>query len=155
MIKLGKLTDYAVVVMGQLAKENSTVLRSAHYLSEKTRLPEPTVAKVLKLLAQGALLESIRGAAGGYRLSRAADQISIIDIIVALEGPIAVVSCVGGGERDCRIEQSCLVKGNWTPVNDAITTALSRVRLADMIMPSCGQPGNCTQAVSMERIGTK
>jgi len=133
MIKLGKLTDYAIVIMAQLSKEAVAAARSAHYLSDKTGVPEPTVAKVLKLLAPAGLLESMRGVAGGYRLSKAADQISIVEIITALDGSIAIVSCAESGAEDCRISSTCPVKGNWTPVNDAIKTALAGVKLADMV----------------------
>ncbi len=146
MIKIGKLTDYAIVVMGQLAKEGASAMCSATHLSEMTNIPEPTVAKVLKMLTQGALLESVRGAAGGYRLIKSADQISIAEIVTVLEGPIAIVSCVDGGDHECRIESTCAVKGRWTPVNDAIKAALANVSLAEIMgLPSCGKAYNFLQ----------
>lgn len=152
MIKLGKLTDYATVVMGRLAKEGADVSRSAHYLSDKTGVPEPTVAKILKLLAQEGLLESLRGVTGGYRLSRTPDQISIAEIITALEGPIAIVSCVEGSGEDCRLDPGCPVKGNWDPVNDAIKAALEGVKLTDMIISSCGKPHDFMKNILIDRM---
>ncbi len=131
MIKLGKLTDYAIVIMGQLMKEGEGASKSASFLSAKTGVPEPTVAKVLKALAQTGLVSALRGASGGYRLSRPAADISISDIITALDGPIAIVSCVDG--HACKAEASCHMKGRWDPVNEAIRAALDGVKLADMM----------------------
>lgn len=139
MIKLGKLTDYAIVVMGQLAQEaaaNGSVSEascSAHYLSEKTGVPEPTVAKVLKLLSGGGLLTSTRGAAGGYKLLKPVEEISIAEIITTMEGPIAIVTCVDGHEKDCGLSATCPTRSNWNRVNDAIKSALEGVKLVEMI----------------------
>lgn len=130
MIKLGKLTDYAVAVMVQLSREDGAA-RSAHQLADRTAIPEPTVAKVLKKLTQKKLVESVRGAAGGYRLSRPAAELSVCDVIEALDGPIAIVSCAGGADT-CRAESHCPAKGKWLPVNQAIRAALQAVSLADM-----------------------
>jgi FeS assembly SUF system regulator len=136
MIKLGKLTDYAVVVMTQLAKE-SGALQSAAQLAVKTGIPEPTVAKVLKQLSKSDLAESVRGAAGGYRLTKSAAEISAADIITAMDGPIAIVSCVEGVEEHCRSEAVCPVRGNWDRANTLIRQALDSVRLSEMMAPSC------------------
>lgn len=138
MIKLGKLTDYAVAVMVQLSREGNGAARSAHQLAERTSIPEPTVAKVLKKLARKKLVESVRGAAGGYRLAKAPDDMSICDVIEALDGPIAIVSCAGANDT-CRAQPKCPAKGKWTPVNHAIRAALQAVRLSDMARSSaCG-----------------
>lgn len=136
MIKLGKLTDYAIVIMGQLMKEGEGASKSANYLAAKTGVPEPTVAKVLKALAHTGLVDSSRGAAGGYRLSRAPGDISIADIITAMDGPIAIVSCVDGSAETCKAESSCHLKGRWEHVNNVIRAALDGVKLPDMIDPA-------------------
>ena len=140
MIKLGKLTDYAVVLMVQLAKDGQDVSRSANTLAEKTGVPEPTVAKVLKLLAREKLIESARGAAGGYKIARAANDISVNEIVTAMEGPVAITACVDGNAGDCKSEMRCPVKGYWDPVNKAIRTALENVKLSDMGVTSPRAP---------------
>jgi FeS assembly SUF system regulator len=137
MIKLGKMTDYAIVVMVHLAKEGAS--SSAHQLAEKTGVPEPTVAKVLKILAKGHLVESTRGAAGGYKLSKAAGQISVAEIITVMDGPIAIVSCVDEQGEDCVAQALCPVKGSWNRVNDAIKGALEKVLLSEMTVSFCGK----------------
>lgn len=127
MLKLGKLTDYAVVLLVQLARESGAC--SAIELADKTGLPAPTVSKVLKKISGGKLVESVRGASGGYRMARGLSDIRVLDVIEAMEGPVALTSCVGGS---CKTESKCSVRGKWSPVNDAVTAALSNITLADM-----------------------
>jgi FeS assembly SUF system regulator len=134
MIKLGKLTDYAVAICVQLGRESAAC--SAHHLAGKLALPEPTVAKVLKALARQGLVESQRGAMGGYRLARPADGVSVCDVVEALEGPIAIVSCATGKPDSCRAESVCPARDQWTPVNQAVRAALQAVRISDMARAS-------------------
>lgn len=142
MLKLGKLTDYAIAVMAQLARHAEGVpdgALSAAVLSAETGVPEPTVAKVLKALSRGDLLSSARGVSGGYRLARPARDVTIAEIIEVMDGPIAIVSCVEPAVADggCTVAHRCGVRDKWAPVNSAIRAALEAVTLADMAMPSC------------------
>lgn len=136
MIKLSKLTDYAVVVLAEMSRKSDGGLQTAISLSEKTGLPEPTVAKVLKLLAKGELIRSSRGVNGGYQLSVVPEGISMAKVITAMEGPVALTSCVDGGSDCCERSGSCSMKGKWNPVNQAMKDALERVTLAQMISNS-------------------
>lgn len=133
MIKLSKLTDYAVVILAGMAGADAP-LQTASGLSEKTGLPEPTVAKVLKLLAKGGLIASARGVNGGYRLSAAPADITMAAVITALEGPVTLTECVDGGSHaTCCHAESCSMKGKWNPVNTAMRKALESVSLAQMM----------------------
>ncbi len=145
MLKLGKLTDYAIAVAAQLARHAQTspdAAMSAAVLAAETGVPEPTVAKVLKRLARGQLLLSVRGVSGGYRLAQPAASITVGQIIEVMDGPIAIVTCVetAGETGGCNVAHKCGVRNKWAPVNDAIRTALHAVTLADMAMPSCAVP---------------
>ena len=134
MIRLGKLTDYAVVVlvaMGHRPGHTHTVAR----LAEDTGVPAPTVSKVLKLLTSSTLTSARRGANGGYALARAAESITIADIVIALDGPIALTECVGGHDTACGVGGACSMRGNWDKINRAIRHALEDVTLADMMAP--------------------
>jgi FeS assembly SUF system regulator len=131
MFRLNRLTDYGVVVLTQMSR-NPNDLRTAPQIAQETGVPQPTVAKLLNALAHGQLIESHRGAAGGYTLRRSAEDISVAEIIQALEGPIALTACVEGGENDCDVASLCPMRGNWDRVNKAIHGALSAVTLADM-----------------------
>ncbi|HZH25880.1 MAG TPA: SUF system Fe-S cluster assembly regulator [Azospirillaceae bacterium] len=134
MLRLSKLTDYAVVVMTEMLRTPTAVM-TAGELAARTGLPAPTVQKILKLLAKDGLMASTRGASGGYALARPAAHISVADIIAAVDGPIALTDCVGGAEGCC-VEELCPMRGNWDKVNRAVRAALEGVSLADMASPS-------------------
>lgn len=133
MLRLSKLTDYGTVVMTVLA-QHPEQRRNAAELAEDTHLSAPTVSKILKTLAHERLLTSSRGAHGGYRLARAPEDISMADIIAALEGPIALTECAELEGR-CTIEPLCSVRTNWQRINAVIRDALSDISLADMVSP--------------------
>lgn len=132
MIKVSKLADYAVVILATLAASDEAQMTAAG-LALKTGLPEPTVAKVLKLLAKEDLLESIRGAGGGYRLAARPAEIRVSQIISAVDGPVSLTACVDGNTESCSYESMCPVKGRWDGVNRAIRESLERISLAEML----------------------
>jgi len=134
MLRMGKLTDYGIVLMSYLASKTYQK-HSAHTLSDAVSMPLPTVRKVLKGLSQGGLLISERGAQGGYNLSRNPKQISVAEIITAIEGPIALTECVSD-ESHCEQESHCSVQTNWTRINNAVFHALDEVKLSDMLVPN-------------------
>jgi FeS assembly SUF system regulator len=135
MIRLSRLADYGVVLTSYLARNPNGWL-TASELANAAALPSPTVSKVLKLLAQDGLLESHRGTKGGYALSRPAREISVADIVKAVDGPIALTECMGAPPGGCEIETLCPTRVNWRTINDAITVALKSVTIADMSAPS-------------------
>lgn len=133
MLRVTKLTDYASVVLTVLAADADTV-QSAAGLAERTGLEAPTVAKLLKPLAQAGLVQAFRGANGGYRLARPADDITLVEIVEAIEGPLAMTDCsVHDGQ--CGLERSCGARANWRRINDMVADALRKVSLADMLAP--------------------
>jgi FeS assembly SUF system regulator len=130
MLRLSKLTDYAVVVLVRLSGLDG--VQTSPGVASATGIPEPTVAKVLKILAGSGLVVSQRGARGGYRLNRALAEIPVADVIAAIDGPIALTACVEGSATECESLCLCPMRGRWDPVNDAIQAALSSITLADM-----------------------
>src|SRR5262245_32855867 len=136
MIKVSKMTDYAVVILATLARIDGSVM-TASGVSARSGLPEPTVAKVLKTLNRGGLLESTRGASGGYRLALTPEKVSVAAIIDAVDGPVSLTACVDGNPENCGYESKCPVKGRWDGVNRAVRAALDNVTLADMINQNC------------------
>ncbi len=130
MLRLSKLTDYAVVVLVRLS--HGEPCQTSPGIALVTGVPEPTVAKVLKALASAGLVTSQRGARGGYRLARPLSAIPVIDVVTAVDGPIALTACVEGSGSECEAEHLCPVRGRWDPVNEAVREALRRITLADM-----------------------
>lgn len=134
MLRVTKLTDYATVVMTALA-ETPGRIHSAAELAERARLELPTVSKVLKPLAHAGLIESFRGAAGGYRLARAPDGISLYDVVEAIEGKLGMTEC-SGEHSSCEHESHCGVQTHWRRINDVIADALRSISLAQMLPAS-------------------
>ena len=130
MLRVTKLTDYATVLLTSLADDPDGV-SSAAELAERTRLELPTVSKVLKPLAHAGLVESFRGSAGGYRLARPPEQITLIEIVEAIEGRLGVTEC-SGEHSTCELESHCGVRGNWRHINDIVHEALRGISLAQM-----------------------
>ena len=133
MIRVTRLTDYATLLMTVLATAPDTV-HSASMLAERTRLEPATVSKVLKALAQSGLVEGLRGANGGYRLAQAPLQISLLEIVEAIEGPLEMTECSGEHSR-CEHETFCGVAPHWRLVNDVIADTLRGMTLAQMLEP--------------------
>ena len=134
MIKLSKPSDYSVVVLSLLARDKGKLM-TAVGLSQASGIPEPTVAKVLKLLSKEGVIESTRGVNGGYALMRDPAEISVSELIAALEGPIAITACVEGSDDSCNIESICPMSGKWAKVNATIKTALDGLPVSDLLIP--------------------
>ena len=132
MIKLSRLADYSIVLMSQLASRPASLMQGPD-LALVTGIPVPTVSKTLKLLSNAGLIQSQRGAKGGYALIRSASDIPVIEIIVAVDGPIALTDCTVEEDGACNIEALCPTKTNWRKINNAVVKALKDVTLADMM----------------------
>lgn len=134
MLRISKLTDYAIIVLGHMAK-NAEQTYAAADLAEAAGVAMPTASKVLKALTRAGILTSTRGVRGGYQLARAPENTSVASIIYALEGPIALTEC-GLEHEVCQQASSCQIRGNWTVINRAIRAALESVTLSDMAAPT-------------------
>lgn len=134
MVRLSRLADYAVLVMTHIANE-SRYLHTGSELAAALLLPAPTVSKVLKALGRAGLLTSHRGVKGGYALCRAPEDISIADIIAAVEGPIALTECIDDAPGDCERVGFCPTQRNWQVINHAVEQALARISLSEMASP--------------------
>jgi len=133
MLRMAKLTDYGIVLLSQFAARQDAGPLTARELAEIAKLPQPTVGKLLKQLSHNGLLTSLRGTKGGYSLARPAHEITVAQIIEALEGPMALTECQAPGI--CEQERFCSVKPNWLVINRTVREALSNVSLADMTRP--------------------
>ncbi len=134
MLRVSRLTDYACVLMSCLASDSREVLSAAD-LAERARLELPTVSKLMKRMGRAGLVESFRGAQGGYRLARAPASINLADIVTAMEGPIGMTECSVHAGR-CGFESHCGARSNWRRVSDIVIAALKGVTLADMQPPA-------------------
>ena len=139
MIKISKLADYGIVLMTYFASSEEGDVLTARELAHNSKLPLPTVGKVLKSLSRGGLLMSHRGVKGGYSLARLPAAISVADMIRALDGPIALTECSSMAQNSCELETDCPARSNWQRINRAVATTLSNLSLAE-IASSNGMP---------------
>lgn len=131
MFRLNKLTDYGIVLMAHVARTGLETPHTARSLAKATRLPLPTVGKLLRQLSECKLLSSHRGVKGGYNLARDAAEISVAEIVLALEGPIGFTEC-SVVKGLCNMERSCAIKSNSQIIGDALRDALQHVTLFDL-----------------------
>lgn len=131
-MRLTHLADYAVVMMAEAARRGEGVRLSATELAEETGVPLPTAQKLMGRLAAAGLLDSARGAAGGFALTRAPAEISLADIVEAVEGPIALTICSDGVNHDCALDAHCRVRPHMGIVGNAVRGALGAVRLTEL-----------------------
>lgn len=133
MIKLNKMTDYAVVCLGMLSRKPGYPM-SATELSKETGITLYTVQKLLKVIvSKSDLISAHRGALGGYILNRNSSEISVVEIIEALEGPITLTSCVDNSENLCESSDICFLGGKWNKVNNIIRKTLNDISLNDLL----------------------
>jgi FeS assembly SUF system regulator len=136
-MRLTHLADYAVVLMTAAARRPAAARLSATELSAETGVPLPTTQKLMGQLAASNLLSSVRGAGGGFALARPAAEISLADIVEAVEGPIAMTVCSGdAGVSDCALDAHCRVKPHMGIVGNAVRGALGAVSLTTLCGPA-------------------
>lgn len=155
MFRITKLADYGIVVLSELAAF-ADGLATVPNLTEQTSIPEPTVSKVIKILAKGGLVSAKRGVKGGYRLERGLDQIQVLEVITLFEGPIAVTACSDFTDEQCRMGSMCRMKGRWNKVNQALHNALKQLTVADLMAdePAVRKPASGSEAtVVQKRMG--
>jgi FeS assembly SUF system regulator len=134
MIILSKLADYGVIVATHLAAFPERQVNAATVAAE-TRLPQATVAKVLKALAHAGLVTAARGVSGGYRLARNAAAISVAEVVAAIDGDIGLTQCSVHVE-ECARTSYCPTRPHWAAINRAVGEALSAVSLDTMLTPA-------------------
>jgi len=147
MLRITKIADYGVVVMACFARQSAAPVLSAAAIAVQTGLPAPTVSKILKVLAHAGLVTSTRGARGGYRLSRAATDISVAEVIESLEGPLAITECADPLRDSCE-QECCELRGYWPRVNDIIRGALANVSIAEISGATVDAPEEAIETAS-------
>ena len=131
-MRLSHLADYAVVLMTAAARRPAGARLSATELSCETGVPLPTAQKLMGQLAGCGLLSSMRGVGGGFTLAKSAQEISLADIVEAVEGPIALTMCSDAANHECILDAHCRVKPHMGVVGNAVRGALGAVMLTEL-----------------------
>ena len=132
-MRLTHLADYAVVMMTAAARREPCARLSATELAAETGVPLPTAQKLMGKLAAAGLLTSARGLGGGFALARSIEDISLAEIVEAVEGPIAMTQCSNSDEAsDCALDAHCRVKPHMGVVGARVRGALHAVTLQEL-----------------------
>lgn len=135
MIRITKLTEYAMLILSHMAKESGSTL-SATYLAEMLNLTAPTVSKILKLLAEAGFVQSVRGSDGGYHLAVEPEKISVAAVIGAMEGELAMTECCNDMSL-CEMATFCTMRDNWRKINGLVKKLLDGYSVIDITRPGC------------------
>ena len=130
MLKINKMTDYGTVILAELSSHHNDVASAAE-LASITGINLPSVSKILKVLSKARLVESSRGANGGYKLLIKASEITAAAIIDAFEGPLSITDC-SSTIVNCKHESNCCVGPSWQNINKAIRNMLEDITLLDL-----------------------
>jgi Rrf2 family protein len=134
MLALTKRTEYALIAATHMAR-NGGAVSSAREIAARYAMRLPLLMNVLKSMNNGGLLESRRGINGGYVLDRSAEDITLADLITAVEGPLRLVRCVGHAEDGpgvCELLGTCPVRGPLRRLHRQMEKFLSQVSVADV-----------------------
>ncbi len=139
MLRLNRQTDYGIMILTCLIREDVAGLPprllSAPEIAASSGLALPNVSKILKALVRGGILESRRGVQGGYQLSRSPSEITVQQIISAIDGPISMTDCAEEGPDQCEVGSLCPMSANWKYINDKIVETLEGITLEQMSIP--------------------
>jgi len=131
MIRIRWETDYGLILLGYLSQDPRIRVRTAREVADWAHLPLPIVSKILKTLAREGILASHRGVRGGYTLAHRPDQITLFEVIEALEGPIGITEC-SSHPGVCDMETGCPVRIHWVKISQAFRESLDKIPLSEM-----------------------
>jgi Rrf2 family protein len=131
MLKLSKKADYALIAVKHLATQQEQRACSAHEIAQEYSISSTLMAKVLQTLARHGLVSARHGAAGGYQLAKSPEQLSALEVISAIEGPVQITSCVSS-HGPCDAMDRCSVREPLRRVNDGILQLLSALKISQL-----------------------
>lgn len=131
MFKLSKKADYGLIAVKHLALHRRDHSFSANEIAEEYGISATLMAKVLQKLAHKSIVAAKHGSSGGYQLSKEPSQISALEVISAIDGPVLITSCVTN-HGNCDATQRCSVKEPLRRVNESILNVLGSVTIAQM-----------------------
>ncbi|MBI5379671.1 MAG: Rrf2 family transcriptional regulator [Nitrospirae bacterium] len=133
MLKLTKKTDYGLMAMNCIAEEGvfgSPV--SIKTIADKYRIPMELLAKILQRLAKQGFITAHIGPKGGYSLAKAPSEITVAEVVEAIEGPIGIVDCYHDEDQNCDQMDRCNIRRPLRIIQDSFVHLLESMTLAEM-----------------------
>ena len=131
MLKLTKKADYGLITLKHLALQGEKGLASAKEMGAAYRIPVPVLSKVLQKLAREGFLISEQGTNGGYRLARSPREITALEVIRAIDGPIILTNCFTD-HAECELTHQCTVRAPLRKVHEGILRLLESITIYDL-----------------------
>lgn len=150
LLRLSRKGDYGIILACALAQNSKGKLISLAKIANEYNLPQKFVARLASVLKNSGILKSKEGVKGGYMLARSPQEISLLEVLEALEGPIKGEVCCPQGS--CRIEAVCPSKGSWAKIADELSLSLAKKTLADLL-PKGHRPGGPPARRGGEKYG--
>jgi Rrf2 family protein len=147
VLRLSKKADYALLALSYMAVPGQRPTISAREVSERHDIPLELLAKVLQRLARRGVLTSAQGMNGGYRLARAAGEISVAQVVEAIDGPLTLTACAEA-EGDCSQFEKCSIRDPLHRIRERIASALAECSIAELATDSMAASG--TQPIAIQ-----
>lgn len=140
MLRLNKKTEYALLALRYMSRQDEPDLASAKAIAGFYNIPEMLLAKVLQVLKRAGLVDATKGSAGGYRLRRTLDEIPLLSLLDLFNEQVQLVDCLGDDHGDCQQLAQCDIRGPLNVLNDAIMTPLARMTVRDLFTEESRAP---------------
>lgn len=131
-MKFSAKTEYGLRAVLDLAYHHDECPIQLRAISRREKIPGRFLEQVMSTLRCAGLVESVRGAKGGYILSRRPENISLSEVVIALEGPINIMECVTDSQFECDELPMCVIRDVWSDVQRSLITTLSSINLRDL-----------------------
>lgn len=135
MLRLTKKTEYGIIAMKYIISRDEQVTGttvSAAEIARKLHIPRGILGKVLQQLAKNGLIDSYQGVAGGYALAKAPRDITLNEIVNAIEGPVSVVECITDEGEECSLLEFCNIQSPILAIQQNLTNYFKNISLADL-----------------------
>ncbi|MGH9324920.1 MAG: RrF2 family transcriptional regulator [Vicinamibacteria bacterium] len=150
MLELSRKSDYALRAVIYLARISPDRYGRVSEIAKAKDIPQAFLAQILPLLANRGVVKSQQGAHGGYALARPASEITFLEVIEVVEGPLRLNKCVEGHHDDCSILESCEMLHVWNQAQNQMVGFLKSVTMADMLTAPHHRPQASQRPVAIE-----
>lgn len=135
-LKLSTKGRYGLRALIDLALYSESEAVSIQSIATRQNISDSYLEQLVRKLKSAGLVVSVRGAQGGYKLARPAGEISVGDVLRALEGSLDAVTCNGGGEHSCQSADLCVTRYVWQRINNSIKETVDSIMLDQLVEES-------------------
>ena len=132
MLKLTKKVDYALLALNLMAQNEKGEVSNVREIATLYRIPQEILAKVMQKLSKAGLIQSHNAPKGGYSLKLPAEEISVLKVLVAVEGPVGIVSCSDGTDKECQQMDQCDIRSPLEKLQNNILWFLEALSIREL-----------------------